>query len=44
MVLSLGSNPVTLTGLTAGSHQLRVVPVGCGKNRKILNAQFSVVT
>jgi len=38
-----GSSPVMLSGLATGDHQLRVVPAGCGRSRKILKAPFTIM-
>ena len=30
-------------GLAAGSHVVRVVPTGCGRNKKVLKAKIDIV-
>ena len=32
-----------MSGLATGDHQLRIVPAGCGRNRKILKPSFTVM-
>ena len=40
--LTAGSSPVVLTGLSRGLQKLKVVPVGCGKNRRNLKADINI--
>ena len=37
-----GSSPVVLNRLTPGNHQLKVVPTGCGSNKRNLNIDFKI--
>ncbi len=37
-----GSSPVTLSGLSAGEHKLRVDPQGCRGDDRLLNIGFTV--
>ena len=41
-VLTAGSSPVVVSGLSSGRHVLKVVPTGCGRNRMNLKTGFIV--
>ena len=41
-VLTAGSSPVEVSGLSPGKHVLKVVPTGCGRNRMNLNIKFFI--
>ena len=40
--ITSGSNPVVLSGLSHGTHQLKVMPTGCGSNRKNLKTEINI--
>ena len=41
-MIILGTSPVEVTELTAGEHSLKIVPQGCGKNRRQQNVKFTI--
>ena len=42
IILTAGSSPVVLTGLSPGRHVLKVVPTGCGGNKMNLKAEIII--
>ena len=41
-VLTAGSSPVEVSGLSPGKHVLKVVPTGCGRNRMNLKTKITI--
>ena len=41
-VMTAGSSPVVESGLSSGRHVLKVVPTGCGRNRRNLKIDFTI--
>ena len=37
-----GSSPHTFMGLSTGSHSVKIVPSGCGRNRRSVSVSFVV--
>ena len=40
--LNTGSSPHIFMKLSAGSHKVKVVPIGCGRNRRPISTSFVV--
>ena len=40
--LNTGSSPHIFTKLSAGSHMVKIVPIGCGRNRRPVSTSFVV--